>query len=145
MCYIMNCRGPAIHYSNRGHNRGLPQGWNQWKIGKINKLYNFRQNFDFALYGSWEALDSLKILPQGPPTFSTPGQAIPRLFEKSTFVGLMTGYSIHAWSHDKLPSIVYVFVCLFMCFVVVVVVVVAAAAAAGQRSGCRGDGWVSHA
>ena len=38
---------------------------------------------DFVLYGSWEALDSLNILPRGAPTFSTPGKAIPRLFEKS--------------------------------------------------------------
>ena len=39
----------------------------------------------FLLYGSWEALDSSKILPRGTPTFSTPGKAIPRLFEKSIF------------------------------------------------------------
>ena len=39
----------------------------------------------FFLYGSWETLDSLRILPRGAPTFSTPGKAIPRLFEKSTF------------------------------------------------------------
>ena len=45
----------------------------------------FSHFFVFLLYGSWEALDSFKILPQGPPAFSTPGEAIPRLFEKSTF------------------------------------------------------------
>ncbi len=38
------------------------------------------------LYGSWEAIHSSKTLPRGPPTFSTPGEAIPRLFEKSIFL-----------------------------------------------------------
>ena len=38
-------------------------------------------HFCFLLYGSWEALDSLKTLPRGTPTFSTPGEAIPRRFE----------------------------------------------------------------
>ena len=42
--------------------------------------------WDCSLYGSWEALDSLKTLPRGTPTFSTPGEAIPRLFEKSIFL-----------------------------------------------------------
>ncbi len=40
----------------------------------------------FLIYGSWGPLGSLKILPQGAPTFSTPGKAIPRLFEKSIFL-----------------------------------------------------------
>ena len=48
----------------------------------------FLTNFlDFLLYGSWEALDSSKILPRGTPTISTPGEAIPRLFQKSKFGG----------------------------------------------------------
>ncbi len=38
------------------------------------------------LYGSWGPLDSLKILPRGTPMFSTPGNAIPRLFEKPTIL-----------------------------------------------------------
>ena len=39
----------------------------------------------FSLYGSWEPLDTQKILPRGVGTFSTPGQAIPRIFQKTTF------------------------------------------------------------
>ena len=41
----------------------------------------------FLLYGSWEAIHSSKILPRGPPTFSTPGETIPRLFQKSKMLG----------------------------------------------------------
>ena len=38
------------------------------------KINNFQYLLDFALYGSWEALDSVKILSQGAPTLSTPGK-----------------------------------------------------------------------
>ena len=41
--------------------------------------------FDFFVYGSWEPLGSVKILARSVATFSTPGEAIPRIFEKSTF------------------------------------------------------------
>ena len=50
-------------------------------------------NFDFFLYGSWEPLDMRKILVQALGTFSTPGQPIPRNFQKSclfNFSGLST-------------------------------------------------------
>ena len=35
---------------------------------------------DFALYGSWEALDRCKILSRGPLRFSTPGHPISENF-----------------------------------------------------------------
>ena len=62
--------------------------------------------FVFLLYGSWEALDSSKILPQGPPTISTPGQPIPRLFQKSKFVGpivhqIPTPKKPESWSRSR--------------------------------------------
>ena len=54
--------------------------------GCLGHLFDLLAQFwDFLLYGSWEALDSSKILPRGTPTFSTPGEAIPRLFEKLIF------------------------------------------------------------
>ena len=40
---------------------------------------------DFLVYGSWEPLDTQKILPRGVGTFSPIGKAIPRIFQKSTF------------------------------------------------------------
>ena len=39
----------------------------------------------FLLYGSWEPLNSLKILPRGVASFSTLGKPHPRIFEKSIF------------------------------------------------------------
>ena len=56
------------------------------------------------LYGSWESLDSLKILPRGTPTFPTPGQAIPTRFVLLCFVVCVV------LSRDKLSSIVVVYV-----------------------------------
>ena len=53
--------------------------------GSNNKNSVKTRAFCFLLYGSWEPLDSLRILPQGVLTFSTPGRAIPRIFQKSTF------------------------------------------------------------
>ena len=54
--------------------------------GGLGQFLDFVVHFlCFLLYGSWEALDSSKILPRGTPTISTPGEAIPRLFEKSIF------------------------------------------------------------
>ena len=50
------------------------------------KLYIFRYFLDFCLYGSQEPLNTLKILPQHTPTFSTIENAIPKIFQKSTFV-----------------------------------------------------------
>ena len=44
------------------------------------------QNFGFLIYGRWGPPDRFKILSRGAPTFSTPGKAIPRLFEKSIFL-----------------------------------------------------------
>ena len=41
---------------------------------------------DFAVYGSWEAGHTQKILSRGAGTPPTPGKAIPRIFEKSKFV-----------------------------------------------------------
>ena len=41
--------------------------------------------FFCLLYRSWEPLDRCKILPRGVGTFSTPGQATPRIFQKSAF------------------------------------------------------------
>ena len=38
-----------------------------------------------CVYGSWEPLDSAKILSRGVGTFRPPGKAIPRIFEKSVF------------------------------------------------------------
>ena len=46
--------------------------------------------FDFVVYGSWGPLDSLKILSRGVGTFSTPGEAIPMIFEKSIFLYIST-------------------------------------------------------
>ena len=46
-------------------------------MGNSGKLiiFTFVLHFlDFALYGSWEALDSVKILSRGAPTISTPGK-----------------------------------------------------------------------
>ena len=40
---------------------------------------------DFLIYGRCGALDSLKILSRDVGTYSTPGKAIPRIFEKSIF------------------------------------------------------------
>ena len=37
------------------------------------------------VYGSWEPLDTQKILPRGVGAFSPIGKAIPRIFPKSTF------------------------------------------------------------
>ena len=39
----------------------------------------------FLVYGSWEPLDSLKILSRGVGTFSTPGKAIPRILKNQHF------------------------------------------------------------
>ena len=39
----------------------------------------------FCVYGSWEALGSVKILPRGAPTFSTPGKPHSENFFFSTF------------------------------------------------------------
>ena len=36
----------------------------------------------FSVYGSWEPLDTQKILPRGVGTFSTIGQALPKIFAK---------------------------------------------------------------
>ena len=53
---------------------------------RLGQFLDFLAEFlDLFLYGSWEAPHSSKILPRGTPTFSTPGEAIPRLFEKSIF------------------------------------------------------------
>ena len=38
---------------------------------------------DFVIYGRWGPLDSLKIVSRDVGTFSTPGQTIARIFEKS--------------------------------------------------------------
>ena len=47
-------------------------------------MFVFDSLFVFILfYGGWEALDIFKILPQGPPAFSEPGEAIPILFEET--------------------------------------------------------------
>ena len=76
------------------------------KNGK-NGFLDFPTNFwIFLLYGSWEALDSSKILPRGPPTFSTPGQPIPRLFQKSKFWGpishqISTPKKHESWSRSR--------------------------------------------
>ena len=40
---------------------------------------------DFAIYGRRGPLDSLKMVSRGVGTYSTPGKAIPRIFQKSTF------------------------------------------------------------
>ena len=40
---------------------------------------------DFSVYGSWEPLDSLKILPRDVGTFSTIGKPLPRNFQKCVF------------------------------------------------------------
>ena len=39
----------------------------------------------FFVYGSWEPLDTQKILPRGVGTFSPIGKAIPRTSQKSAF------------------------------------------------------------
>ena len=60
--------------------RNAPRVW----IGVRGGLGHFFAIFlDFFLYGSWEALDSSQILPRGTPTFSTPGEAIPRIFDEN--------------------------------------------------------------
>ena len=51
------------------------------------------------LYGSCDALDSSKTLPRGTPTFSTPGEAIPRLFEKNIFGGHRRNLVFYFWNH----------------------------------------------
>ena len=65
---------------SEGHLRHAPL------LQQVKKIFCFlNQNVDFEIYGSWGPLDSFKILSRGAPTFSTPGKAIPRLFEKSIF------------------------------------------------------------
>ena len=61
------------------------------KINKINKnrIFGF-----FAPDGRWEDGDSLKILSRGVGTFSTPGEAIPRIFEKSIFLWIFLKSSV---------------------------------------------------
>ena len=50
------------------------------------KIYGKIAKNMFFVYGSWEALDSLKILPRGVGTFRPPGKPLPRTFQKSLFV-----------------------------------------------------------
>ena len=54
---------------------------------KIIFVYFWGHFLDFLLFGSWEALDCSKILTQVPPTISTPGEAIPRLFLEKSIIG----------------------------------------------------------
>ena len=49
---------------------------------------------DFFVYGSWEPLDTQKILPRGVGTFSPIGQAIPRISQKTTFYIFFQNLSI---------------------------------------------------
>ena len=51
------------------------------KFGLGRYIGSYSQFF-FFVYGSWEPLDSLKILPRGVGTFSPIGQAIPRISKK---------------------------------------------------------------
>ena len=77
-------QGLERRHANRAATGQLSNSWIYKNTGK--SFFMFYCFFDFSLYGSWEALDSLKTLPRGTPTFSTPGEAIPRLFEKSIFL-----------------------------------------------------------
>ncbi len=57
------------------------KGINGEYIGNIFKIIGRRNMFlDFSLYGSWEALDKCKSMPQGPLSFSTPGKPISENF-----------------------------------------------------------------
>ena len=51
-------------------------------------------NLDFAVYGRCGPLDMLKIVSRGVGTFSTPGEAIPRIFEKSIFLWIFLKSSV---------------------------------------------------
>ena len=64
-------------YKNKGGNRG--------KSGKLRIVKCLVNVHDFSLYGSWEALDSVKTLSQGAQTFSTRGKPILRIFKNQYF------------------------------------------------------------
>ena len=53
---------------------------------ELNNKNIFKNRFlFFPVYGTWEPLDTQKILPRGVGTFSPIGKAIHRIFQKSTF------------------------------------------------------------
>ena len=51
----------------------------------------FSKFSDFSIYGRYGPLDSFEIVSRGVGTYSTPGEAIPRIFEKLIFWASLEG------------------------------------------------------
>ena len=78
--------------------------WPVVVLQQVKKVCCFLEpTFGFLIYESWGPLDSLKMLSQGVPTFSTPGKTIPRLFEKSIFLVSRRSFLLAHHQHALRP------------------------------------------
>ena len=57
-----------------------------------------------SVYGSWEPLDSLEILPRGVGTFRPPGKPLPRIFKKTKNFDIFSIVALKTINDQKICS-----------------------------------------